>query len=179
MVQPDDTSAEQSCEATPPQQASSAAIVLEPRGTPVDSIAFGRNVGTQSRQFEFTAMSDQLASGCLAMQASPFLRIGEADTAQIDPERIHARADVIGRQVRVTVSVTRDARFAPSGAYTGTVEIMRPRVERVDIPLTVTMSYPVWQLPLVVLLLTIPIAIGYLWLINGKILTADRTRPQD
>jgi hypothetical protein len=106
---------------------------------------------------------------CPLTHVNPVLRVGGTDTSQLDTAHIRATATVIGRQVRITVSVERNnARFAPSGTYVGTVSIIDPRIERVDIPLTVTMSYPVWQLPLAVLLASIPLAIGYLWLLKGS-----------
>jgi len=147
-----------------------AVATLAPRGSPVDSIAFGRGLGTQVREFEFTVADERLATArCLPMQVNPFLRVDDGDSAQLDPQRIGAEAKVIGRQVLVTVAVMRtDARFAPSGTYSGTVSIVDPRIERVDIPLTMTLAYPVWQLPLVVLLLTVPVAVGYLWLLKGS-----------
>jgi hypothetical protein len=158
------------CTPGAPPPGGGAVATLAPRGTPVDSIAFGHSIGTQVRQFEFTVTDDRLATAaCLPTQVNPFLRIDATDSAQLDPQRISAEVRVAGRQVLVTVAVMRtDARFAPSGTYTGTVSLVDPRIERIDIPLTMTLAYPVWQLPLVVLLLTLPVAIGYLWLLKGS-----------
>lgn len=145
---------------------------LAPRGTQVEVIAFGRDLGSQERLFEFavTDPSGLLKNAhCLHAQVNPFLRIGQVETAQLDQSRIDAVAGIMGQQTLLTVTMHRDdATFAPSGAYTGTISIVDPRIERVDVPIAVSLAYPVWRLALVVLLLVLPLAIGYLWLLRGS-----------
>jgi hypothetical protein len=145
---------------------------LAPHGAQVESIAFGRGLSNQLREFEFsvTDPAGRLAGAtCLPAHVNPFLRIGQAESAQLDPSRIDVAAAVSGQQVLVSVTMRRDnATFAPAGSYAGTISLVDPRIERVDIPLTVSMAYPIWRLPFVVLLLVLPIAIGYLWLLKGS-----------
>ena len=83
--------------------------------------------------------------------------------------RYSRNGDGVGAQVLVVLTIARTyAGFAPAGDYAGTVSLVDPRIERVDIPLAVSMAYPVWQLPLVLLLLVLPLAIGYLWILKGS-----------
>ena len=148
-----------------------APVKLAPLGTPVTSIAFGRGLSEQDRQFEFTLAEPLPARNpaCLQVRVNPFLRTGDGASAELDLSRIRAGAAVAGRQVLVSLTVDRSSvHFAPPGSYTGTVSIVDPRVERVDIPLTVSLSYPVWQLPLVALLLVLPVAVTNLWLLKGS-----------
>jgi hypothetical protein len=81
------------CTPGAPPPGGSAVATLAPRGTPVDSIAFGHSIGTQVRQFEFTVTDDRLATAtCLPMQVNPFLRVDDADSAELEPQRISAEA---------------------------------------------------------------------------------------
>ena len=155
----------------PPPEAKRA--TLAPLGTPVESVAFERSIATQDREFEFNVSDEgdtlEDDATCLQVHVNPFLRIGAGGSAQLDRLRMVADASLTGNQARVSLTIARtDVDFAPPGTYSGTVSIVDPRVERVDIPLTVTMSYPIWQLPLVVLLLMLPVAIVNLWLIKGS-----------
>jgi hypothetical protein len=150
---------------------------LAPRGTPVQSVAFGRALGTQTRDFEF-ALTDPYRllspartrpANCLPVQVGEFLRAGQVQSAELDADQIGATARVTGQQVLIRVVLQRqDPGFGPSGVYAGTISIVDPRTERVDIPLTVSLSYPVWRLPLVVLLLVLPVSVTYLWLVRGS-----------
>ena len=153
-------------------QAGTVPAQLAPHGTQVESIAFGRGLNSQLREFEFSVTDPGgtlTDATCLPAHVNPFLRIGQAESAQLDPSRIDVAATVSGQQVLVSVMMRRDgADFAPAGSYAGTISLVDPRIERVDIPLAVSMAYPVWRLPLVVLLLVIPVAIGYLWLLKGS-----------
>jgi hypothetical protein len=151
---------------------------LVPQGTQVQSIAFGRGLTKQTRDFEFglTDPSGLLSTApaakgatCLPVQVGGFLRTGQVETAELNPEQIGATALIKGQQVLVRVILERrDPGFGPSGTYTGTISIVDPRTERVDIPLAVTLAYPVWRLPLVVLLLVLPVSVAYLWLLRGS-----------
>jgi hypothetical protein len=162
--------------AVPPATATSA--TLAPLGTPVQSVALGHHLETQVREFEFglTDPSGLLRDAtCLPVHVNPFLRTGTGDSAELDRRHIDAAVSVSGGEVRLTLTLRRtDLDFAPPGSYTGTVSIIDPRLERVDIPLAVTLAYPIWQLPLVALLLVLPAAVLNLWLLKGSFHAGDR-----
>jgi hypothetical protein len=164
--------ANQSCPLGAPPSATMKPAQLAPRGTQITTIAFGRDLSIQVRDFEFDVVdtSHLLESAqCLRVRVSSFLRDGTTESAQLDRSRIQASATISGQQALVTVTIPRtDAAFGPSGSYTGTFSLIDPRIERVDIPLTITLSYPVWRLPFVVLWLVLPVAVGYLWLLRGS-----------
>jgi hypothetical protein len=164
--------AEDSCPVGAPPGAGAKPATLAPLGVPVSSIAFGRELVTQEREFEFTITDPAgLLAGatCLPVHVNPFLRTGDGPSAEIDGSRVDATASVTGREVRVALTMRRaDVGFAPPGTYSGTVSIEDPRIERVNIPLTVSMAYPIWQFPLVALLLVLPVAVINLWLLKGS-----------
>ena len=164
--------ANQSCPVGAPPSGTQKPAQFAPRGTQITTIAFGRDLNTQVREFEFGVVDpSNLLSGakCLRVQVNPFLRDGATQSAQLDRSRIQASAVISSQQALVTVAIPRtDAAFGPSGSYTGTFSLIDPRIERVDIPLTITLSYPVWRLPFVVLWLVLPVAVGYLWLLRGS-----------
>ena len=64
---------------------------LAPLGVPVSSIAFGRELVTQEREFEFTTTDPAGLLGgatCLPVHVNPFLRTGDGPSAEIDGSRI-------------------------------------------------------------------------------------------
>lgn len=137
-------------------------------------VAFGRDRGMQERQFEYDVTDPSkllVDAGCLRVQFTPFLRTSQTETAQLDSSQITADAQVSdgGDHLLVTVNFTRqDNAFGPAGLYSGTVSLLDPRVGRVDIPMTISLAYPVWQLPVTLWWLVLPVAIVYLWLLRGS-----------
>jgi hypothetical protein len=162
-----------SCAAAAAPKTGQAPAQLTTHGTQATTIAFGRDLTTHSRVFEFDA-TDQarlLTEGsCVRARVGDFLRDGtEPGGGQLNADDVNAFAQVRDGGVLLTVTMTRaDTAFGPAGLYTGTVSLDDPRIKRVDIPLTVSLAYPVWQLPLVVLLLVLPVAVTYLWLVKGS-----------
>ena len=60
------------------------------------------------------------------------------------------------------------ASLGDPGTYTGVVSIVDPRANRVDVPFTVTLSYPAWPLVVAWFLLMLLPATIYLWLLRGS-----------
>jgi hypothetical protein len=80
-----------------------------------------------------------------------------------------ANAKVVGNRAVLTVDLSRDGdRLGMPGSYSGSVRIIDPRVERRDISLQVTMSYPYWQFPVAMLVFVLFPALIYVWLVKGS-----------
>jgi hypothetical protein len=60
------------------------------------------------------------------------------------------------------------SKLADPGTYQGTVSIVDPRVNRVDVPIIVTLSYPSWQLVLELLVLAVFAGSWYIWVLKQK-----------
>lgn len=58
--------------------------------------------------------------------------------------------------------------FADPGIYQGTVSIVDPRVGRVDVPITVTLSYPSWQWIMALLVLAVLAGAWYVWVLQAR-----------
>ena len=135
------------------------------------TIPFSRSLGLRERMLEFDATDpDRVlpASGDLAVSIGTFLRATE--DAELNHDLITATAHAQNRGVLVNICVNRsgEPRLGDPGTYTGVVSIVDPRVSRVDIPMTVSMSYNAWPLVLALLVLSVGPATVYLWLLRGS-----------
>lgn len=95
-----------------------------------------------------------------------FLR---SDQVALPGSRVKVAAWYQNGRVLLKVCVDRSgAKLADPGSYQGTVSIVDPRVNRVDIPIVVTLSYPSWQLVLELLVLTAFAGSWYIWVLQKK-----------
>jgi hypothetical protein len=95
-----------------------------------------------------------------------FLR---SDQAALPANRIEVAAWYQSGRVLLQVCVERSGlKLADPGTYVGTVSIVDPRVNRVDVPITVSLSYPTWQNVLELLVLAVLAGSWYIWVLQEK-----------
>lgn len=140
-------------------------------GSPTTAVPFGRRLVSRTRTFDYEPADPTALAGrtCLAVRVGSFF----SDTGQeeLDPAWIDARAVVVDGVVSIEVRFDRRSdRLGPPGSYVGTVSLVDEQVGRVDTPVTVTMSYPIWQWPLAMLVFLLVPALGYVWLLKGSFL---------
>lgn len=147
-------------------------VTLVSRGSPSFTVPFGRDFATRERRLDYdiTDPAGALKSGtCVKIDVGPFLR--DAGDTQLSSDEISATANVDGKRLVVDIKFVRTGQsFAPAGTYTGIVSIDDPRINDLDIPLTVTLEYPVWQLPLALAIAMILPATIYLALVRRSFL---------
>jgi hypothetical protein len=121
------------------------------------TVAYGREVGVRhaALDFELTDPAGVLPNRtCLEVEVGPFVR--DTNDGELASEQITAESTVQGDRALVTVKFDRqDASFGRGGSYSGFVSVIDERVQRVDIPVTVTLAYPIWQYPLAVTVLVL------------------------
>jgi hypothetical protein len=150
--------------------ASKGKVVLTPVNDAAARFAFDRELTAQSRRVEYTvADADEVLKGVSCLNAEPGTFLRAEGNSQLDDDWIVTTARLIGDRVILDVTVDRRSPEAgDAGSYAGVVSLIDPRIERVDLPVQVTMAYPFWQLPWGVLLLLLLPATGYLWLLRGS-----------
>lgn len=158
------------CEPDPVRVTPETPARLALRGAAVVAVNFGRGANAQSRliEYEIDDPEDVLTgAACIEVQIGPFIR--DTGSGQLDPSSITTRETVRGNRLAVEVTFDRtDAGLGLAGSYTGVVSVVDPRVQRVDTPMTVTMAFPVWQLPIGLLIsVTLP-AMAYVFLLKGS-----------
>jgi hypothetical protein len=135
-------------------------------------VPLGRHLERSTRELEYTVDDPDrvlrgLQNACLFADPSPFL--DENGDSQLDDAKIYAEVRVTGTRVLLRVTFDRSQNeLGPPGAYSGVVSVIDPRIERLDVPLRVTMAYPFWQFPLALLIGLIVPAGGYVWLLKGS-----------
>lgn len=154
---------------TTPATAPPADLVVV--GKPTPAVPFGRRMVLRTRHFDYDAADPAALAGrrCLAVRVGTFF----SDTGQdeLDPKYVDAQALVQSGRVALDVTFDRrQDRLGPPGSYTGVVSLVDEQVGRVDVPVTVTMSYPIWQWPFAMLVFLLVPAIGYVWLLKGSFL---------
>jgi hypothetical protein len=159
---------------------------LAANGTMNVVVPFGRNSGEIVRELEFAVddpgqvlpKSSELNGVCLTTYVSPF--ISDTGESQLDVSKIGTILNLHGDRAVLTVKLMRqDATFGPPGSYTGLVGIIDPRVERIDIPMTVTLADPSWQTTLAIALLMLGPAVAYVWLVRGSFAGGGRLKLRD
>ena len=134
------------------------------------TVTFGRGTDQLEREFDYTiADPDGILSGatCLQVEVSPFIR--DTGDAQLERKRISAVATVSGDRALIVVNFDRTwAALGDPGSYAGVVRVLDPRVERTEVALQLTMSFPFWQLPLAISIFMLFPAIVYVWLLKGS-----------
>jgi hypothetical protein len=142
---------------------------LKVRGTPPSTVPFGRLVTTKTRTVEFDVVdSKRVLSGGrnLSYQVGDFLSSDSRD--DLNRCAITVTLKRTGRLATMTVTFDRTRDLGDPGTYSGVVSIVDPRVSRVDVPFTLTMSYPAWQKVVAWFLLMLAPATVYLWLLRGS-----------
>jgi hypothetical protein len=95
-----------------------------------------------------------------------FLR---SDQTALPTNQIRVAAWYQNGRVLLELCVQRSgSKFADPGTYVGTVSITDSRVNRVDVPITVTLSYPTWQFVLELLVLAVFAGSWYIWVLQDK-----------
>jgi hypothetical protein len=96
----------------------------------------------------------------------PFLR---SDQTPLPVDQIRVAAWYQSGRVLLELCVQRSGlKTADPGTYVGTVSIVDSRVSRVDVPITVTLSYPTWQFVLELLVLAVFAGSWYIWVLQDK-----------
>jgi hypothetical protein len=91
------------------------------------------------------------------------------DQAALPANRVRVAAWYQSGRVWLQLCVDRSGlKLADPGTYVGTVSIVDPRVSRVDVPITVTLSYPTWQDVLELLVLAVFAGSWYIWVLQDK-----------
>ena len=169
------------CPATPTAVASPPAggkklATLSLREGQTTTIPFNRSEGLRSRRLEFDVTDPDLVlpTGNLAVSVGTFLR-ATAD-AELNRGLISATAEQLNRSVFLDICIDRtgEPKLGDPGTYTGVVSIVDPRVSRVDIPLTVSLSYNAWPLMVALFVLALGPATVYLWLLRGSFSRGER-----
>jgi hypothetical protein len=144
-------------------------IDLQLRPTQKTSLAFGRTVSKRTRTLQFDVRPEDVARlnqrDRLAVDLDPFLR---SDDAQLNPDMITAYAVYRDRRVHLTLCATRAGRepLGDPGTYTGAVSIIDARVARVDVPFTITLSYPAVYVVVEIAFVTVLVAAWWVWLLS-------------
>jgi hypothetical protein len=134
------------------------------------TIVFRRYLQLQTRELRYVIddpSSVLNGAGCLQVHAGQFLR--DSGDAQLNLSAITATGVLEGDLLRVDIEFDRTTdSLGQAGSYTGVISILDPRVQRLDIPMTVTMAYPTWQFPLALFVAVLLPAVIYLWLLKGS-----------
>ncbi|HEY6276585.1 MAG TPA: hypothetical protein VIX86_09660 [Streptosporangiaceae bacterium] len=102
----------------------------------------------------------------LKVEQQDFLRI---DQVALPDSRVKVAAWYENGRVLLKLCVDRSgSKLADPGIYQGTVSIVDPRVDRVDVPIVVSLSYPSWQMVLELLVLATFAGSWYIWVLQGK-----------
>jgi hypothetical protein len=89
------------------------------------------------------------------------------DDARVSPRFLTANSRMIGNQVRLRVCLERELPGdIDPGTYTGRITFFDRRVEPYTLPLTITLAYPVWPWPTLLLYLIVLVALVYVWTIK-------------
>jgi hypothetical protein len=149
------------------------------------TLQFGRSQDLRRRTVSFKLSGEPAAlrtlpeTAALRTRVSAFLRDDDQPLATGSSTEPLVSA-VTSRErglVLLTLCVDRDGRpeeLGPPGSYAGTVSIDDARVNPIDIPFTVTMSFPTWPYIFVLFAFIIPVAAAYSWLLKGVNLTTDQ-----
>jgi hypothetical protein len=150
-----------------PTQAKPAKLVLI--NGQVTTLAFNRAAATKTLVIQYGitgAIAGDLRYPNLAVSQQSFLR---SDEAALPASRIKVAAWYQNERVLLNLCVDRSGgQLADPGTYQGTVSIVDQRVGRVDVPVTVTLSYPSWQLVLELLVLASIGGTWYIWVLRQK-----------
>ncbi|MEV4349991.1 hypothetical protein AB0J83_36495 [Actinoplanes sp. NPDC049596] len=156
--------------AAPAPAADKKPATLTAQGQANTAIVFGRYLQPQTRTLQYVLddPSSVLAGAdCVGVQVGQFLR--DSGDTELNPAKITATGVLQGNLLRVDVKFDRTAdSLGLSGSYAGAISVVDPRVQRVDVPMTVTMAYPTWQFPLALLIGILLPAVIYLWLLKGS-----------
>jgi hypothetical protein len=133
------------------------------------TLAFNRALTTKTLIVQYGisgTIYEYLKHPYLRVITQGFLR---NDQAVLPPGRIQAAAQYQDGRVLLSLCVDRSGgKLADPGTYQGTVSIVDQRVGRVDVPITVTLAYPSWQLVLELLVLASIGGTWYIWVLQQK-----------
>jgi hypothetical protein len=141
------------------------------------TLTFGRALGSKTLTLQYGVGTTQngIATPVLMAGRYPRLQVADplgfssADQVPIPGGQVRALAWVQNDRVLLRICVQREsAQQPPPGTYQGTVSIVDSRVERVDVPVTVTMSYPSWQWIMELLAGAVLLGTWYSWALRDK-----------
>lgn len=122
-------------------------VELGVRQGQVTTLAFGRSYETKRLTLVLEGKGDRLIEPArprrLAVAISEFRR---DDDARFLPTSIRATAQIQGNLVRMRVCINRVPEIDP-GTYTGSFTLSDPRVRELAVPLIITLAYPDWAVP--------------------------------
>nr|WP_296069102.1 hypothetical protein [uncultured Actinoplanes sp.] len=173
-----DNAAPTTCAGASAPRTGQTLATLTAEGNANTAVMFRRDLQPRTRALEYGVDDpSSLLAGtrCLEVEVGQFLR--DSGDAELNPSKITATGALHGQTLRVDIKFDRTAdSLGPGGSYAGVISIVDPRVQRVDIPMTVTMSYPTWQFPFALLVALLLPAIIYLWLLKGSFQGAANSR---
>lgn len=133
------------------------------------TLAFDRALTTKTLTIQYGVTGTIQGVGQypqLQVSQQDFLR---SDQVALPSDRVKVAAWYQNGRVLLKVCVDRSgSKLADPGSYQGTVSIVDPRVDRVDIPIVVTLSYPSWQLVLELLIIAALAGSWYVWVLQKK-----------
>jgi hypothetical protein len=147
------------------------------------TLHFGRSQAVRALDIDYK-LSLQGAAGAVSTQdveslkqrlgRSPIqldlLQFRRSDGAALNPDRVRARARVVGDRVRVTLCVDRRdaAALGGPGSYQGALSIIDPRISRVDLPLVTDAADPNWSRALSLVLLALLAGSWVTWVVKEQ-----------
>jgi hypothetical protein len=170
---------------TLPTTANAAFKLSDPNATAGHTLAFGRSRNSRTLILSLSPVSAVSNSASASASTTATLPANEqlgsavtglftrSDDETLNSSLIYTAAKVEGGQVTLTVCARRSndkplMTLGDAGSYTGSVSIAGTDVVRSDIPITVTLSYPAWQLVLELLVLVLIPAAWYLWILHDS-----------
>jgi hypothetical protein len=138
-------------------------------GGQLTAIEFSRSITTKTLTMEYQIKGQLPQIGLdprLTVEHQDFLR---SDQAMLVNSRVRVAAWFQHGRVLLEVCVNRTGPdLGDPGVYQGIVSIVDPRVARVDVPITVDLSYPYWQWVLELLVLAVMAGTWYFWVLQRK-----------
>lgn len=103
------------------------------------------------------------------LQVADPLGFSRSDQTPIPGTQVKVAAWYQNGRVLLKVCVNRShSTLAPPGLYQGTVSIVDPRVDPVNVPVSITLSYPSWQWIMELLALAALLGAWYIWVLQDK-----------
>ena len=143
-------------------------VELAVRQGEITTLAFGRSYETK----RLTIGLEPKGGARVDPQDPPNLRVAvtefrRSDDARFLPRAIHANATLEGNLVRLRICIERNsmARVDP-GTYTGQFLFTDRRVQQMAVPVIITLSWPNWPVPFLLLYLVILGGTAYVYAIR-------------
>jgi hypothetical protein len=125
-------------------------------------LAFGRTLGTKRLDVWFSINGKlRHPNDRLQLAVGDFRR---SDDARITPQFILANARAFGDQLRLRLCLERtEPGDVDAGTYVGRVIFLDKRVRTTTVPMSVSLAYPVWPWPTLIVYFVVLVAVPYVW----------------